>query len=75
MSSESEEVGFVQGLIRPSASSTLTRHPQAKVLDGPTSCRLVGPPNGGAGSSRAGITYFDLVDGISGVGSYDHPLH
>ena len=32
--SESKEVGFDQDLIRPSASSTLTRRPPDKVLDG-----------------------------------------
>ena len=31
--SESEEVNFDQDLIRPSASSTLTRHPQDRVSD------------------------------------------
>ena len=40
--SESEEIGFDQGLIRPSASSTLTRRPPDRVSDGPVSCRIQG---------------------------------
>ena len=40
--SESEEVGFDQGLMRPSASSTLTRRPPDRVSDGPVSCRIQG---------------------------------
>ena len=46
--SESEEVGFDQGLIRPSISSTLTRLPPEKVLDGLASCRMQGLRTTGA---------------------------
>ena len=70
---ESEEVGFDQDLTRPSASSTLIRHPPDRVLDGlllAVVCR--------ASKRRAADlshrTYFVLVDGISGIRSSDHPL-
>ena len=71
--SESEEAGFDQDLIRPSASSTLTRRPPDRVLDGPASCRTQGLRTTGS-QFVTHRTYFGLVDGISGISSSDHPL-
>ena len=70
---ESEEVGFDQNLIKPSASSTLTRRPPDRALDGfllAVACR--------ASKRRCRFityqTYFGVVDGISGINFSDHPL-
>ena len=70
---ESEEADFDQDLIRPSASSTLTRRPPDRVLDGillVVACR--------ASERRCWFvtyrTYFGVVEGIFGISSYDHPL-
>ena len=71
--SELEEVGFDQDLIRPSASSTLTRHPPDRVLDGSASCRMQGLQTTGSRFVTY-RSYFGVIDGISGVSSYDHPL-
>ena len=71
--SESEEIGFDQGLIRPSASSILTRRPPDRVLDGPASCRTQGLRTTGSWFVTH-RTYYGLVDGISGISSYDHSL-
>ena len=70
--SESEEVGFDQGLIRPSASSTLTRRPPDEVSDGPVSCRIQGLQTTVPVRHIPGL--FWLGNGISGISSYDRPL-
>ena len=71
--SESEEVGFGQDLIEPSASSTLTRRPLDRVLDGPANCRMQGLQTKGSRFVTY-RTYFSVIDGISRISSYDHPL-
>ena len=70
--SESKEVVFDQGLIRPSASSTLTRRPPDRVSDGPASCRVQGLRTTVPVGHITGI--FWLGNGISGISSCDRPL-
>ena len=70
--SESEEVGFDQGLIRPSVSFTLTRRPLDRVSVGPTSYCMQGLQTTGAGRHVPDLVW--RGDGISGICSYDRPL-
>ena len=70
--SDSEEVGFDRGHIRPFASSTLTTCPPDGVSGGPASCRVQGLRTTVPVRHIPGL--FRLGDGISGISSYDRPL-